>query len=137
MKTSCLALAAAILAGAPAFAHHAAVMFDFSEQNRKKIQGVVKEFQWTNPHSWIVLVVKNGSGQTEEWNFEGMSPSYLSRHGWTKRTLAPGAEIGMNFAPMKDGRKGGFTINVIMPDGSVLQELPVPGDAPPPQNNQR
>jgi hypothetical protein len=103
-------------------AHHSTAMFDWGWEER--ISGVVKEFQWTNPHSWIVLEVRNEAGETEEWNFEGMSPNYLGRHGWTKRSLQPGDEIEMGYYPLKDGRKGGFTVNVQMPGGSVLRELP-------------
>lgn len=133
-KTSCLALVATTLAGASAAAHHSPVMFDFAQEKQQRIEGVIKDFQWTNPHTWIVLIVQNEAGETEEWGFEGMSPNYLGRHGWSKRTLQPGAVIAMGYAPLRDGRKGGFTMNVRLPDGSVLQELP-PLGGPPPEND--
>jgi len=124
MKTSYVVFFAALLAGTCAFAHHSAAMFDFGPDKQKTIEGVVKDFQWTNPHTWIVLSVKNEAGQTEEWGFEGMSPNWLGRHGWSRHTLQPGAGIAMGFAPLRDGRKGGFTLTVHLPDGTVLQELP-------------
>jgi hypothetical protein len=130
MKTSYVVFLATFLAGTSAFAHHSAVMFDFGPDKQKQIEGVVKEFQWTNPHTFIVLAVKNEAGETEEWGFEGMSPNWLGRHGWSKRTLEPGAEIAMGFAPLKDGRKGGFTLTVHLPDGTVLQELPAQSELP-------
>src|SRR6478736_7045110 len=65
------------LASAPAFAHHSFAMFD--NQKNVTLEGTVKEFQWTNPHSWIQLVVKDASGKEDEWSIEGGSPNGLSR----------------------------------------------------------
>lgn len=117
-----LAVTATAWLAMPVFAHHSTAMFEWGEESR--ITGVIKDFQWTNPHSWIVLEVKNEAGETEEWNFEGMSPNYLGRNGWTKRTLEPGDEITMGYYRLKDGRKGGFTVDVEFPDGRVMRELP-------------
>jgi hypothetical protein len=56
----------------------------------KTVMGVVKQVDWTNPHIWIWLDVQNASGQAETWGFEGMSPNFLARRGWTRNSLLPG-----------------------------------------------
>ena len=93
-----------------------------------KISGTIKEFQWTNPHTWIVFAVSDGKGGTEEWQFEGMSPNYLGRNGWSKGTLKPGDKVDLIMYPLRDGRKGGFSVVVTFPDGRTIRELPA---APP------
>lgn len=113
-------LLAALALAAPALAHHSTAMFDFTKT--VELTATVKEFQWTNPHTWTtVTVTGKGAG---EYGLEGMSPNYLSRNGWTKRTLKPGDKIVVAIHPMKDGRKGGFMISATLPDGKTLYNLP-------------
>jgi hypothetical protein len=64
-----------------------------------------------------------------EYSFEGMSPIYLSHNGWTRHTLESGQTIGLEFHPLKDGRKGGICTRVTLPGGQMLNNLPGP---PPP-----
>jgi hypothetical protein len=125
MKTiapACIAAAAAALAAVPAFAHHSTAMFEWGKE--KHITGTVKEFQWTNPHTWTVFNVDDGKGGSEEWGLEGMSPNYLGRNGWSKQSLKPGDKVDMVIYPLRDGRKGGFTVAVTFPDGHTIRELP-------------
>ena len=61
--------AAAIVAGSAALlAHHSATMFE--EKRTITVEGVVKEFQYTNPHSWLLIDVKEKDGKTTTWGFE-------------------------------------------------------------------
>lgn len=127
MKTVAAAAAALAAAGAaltavPAFAHHSTAMFEWGKE--KKITGTVKEFQWTNPHTWTVFLVSDGKGGQEEWGLEGMSPNYLGRNGWSKASLKPGDKVDMVIYPLRDGRKGGFTVAVTFADGKTIRELP-------------
>ena len=121
-----LALAAAGLA-APAFAHHSTAMFDM--EHEVQLKGTVKDFQWTQPHTWITFEVPNASGGSDEYGVEGMSPSYLGRNGWSKHTLSPGDKVTISIHPLKDGRKGGFDSSVTFPDGKVMYNLPQRGGA--------
>src|SRR3569623_295186 len=66
-------VAAVALAAAPAFAHHSFAMFD--NQKNVTLEGTVKGIQWTTPHSWIQLVVKDASGKEVEYSIEGGSPN--------------------------------------------------------------
>ena len=107
----------ASLGAVPAIAHHSTAMFDFAKTI--EIKGTIKSFQWTNPHTWTVVTVGKA-----EYGLEGMSPNYLSRNGWTKRTLNMGDKVTLKVHPLKDGRKGGFMVSVTLPDGKVLNNLP-------------
>ncbi len=87
------------------FAHHSFAMFD--NQKSLDLEGTIKEFQWTNPHSWIQLIVKDPSGKDVEWSIEGGSPNGLGRSGWTRMSLKPGDKATIVIHPLKDGTPGG------------------------------
>jgi hypothetical protein len=115
VSKSMLAIAgvAAISMGvAPAFAHHSFAMFD--NQKNLVLDGTVKEFQWTNPHSWVQLVVKDASGKDVEWSIEGGSPNGLSRSGWKRTSLKPGDKAQITIHPLKDGTNGGSLVTVVV-----------------------
>jgi hypothetical protein len=121
------ALAIARLAGSlalalPAAAHHSTAMFDFAKT--VEIKGTIKEFQWTNPHTWTKVDVEGQGPAVVEYGLEGMSPNYLSRNGWSKRTLKTGDKVVLQVHPLKDGRPGGFMVSVKLTDGTVLYNLP-------------
>ena len=97
-------------------------MFDMNKEIT--LTGTVKQFQWMNPHTWIVFEVPNAQGAVEEYGIEGMSPNYLARNGWSKHTLKPGDKVVLTIHPLKDGRKGGFNVSVKLPNGQLLYNLP-------------
>jgi hypothetical protein len=97
-------------------------MFDFSKT--VEIKGTIKEFQWTNPHTWTKVDVEGGGQAAVEYGLEGMSPNYLARNGWSKRTLKTGDKVTLEVHPLKDGRPGGFMVSVKLADGTVLYNLP-------------
>jgi len=113
-----LALAFLVAAVAPAAAHHSFAAFDMA--NQKTITGAVKQVDWTNPHIWIWIDVANDKGGTDTYAFEGMSPNYLARRGWTRTTLHTGDKITVAYRPMKDGKNGGMFINGTTAAGKVL-----------------
>ena len=85
-------IALALSAGAlPAFAHHSYAEFD--TDNKLTLKGTVKEFQWTNPHSWMLVMVPNASGQEEQWAVEFSSVSLLVSRGWKPKTVVPGDAV--------------------------------------------
>lgn len=98
-----LAIAAAI--AVPASAHHSYAMF--AVDKNIAVEGTVKQFMWTNPHSWIRLEVADATGKQQEWNVEMGSLTILVNLGWTPKTLQPGDKIKMTIHPMKSGLPGG------------------------------
>ena len=105
-----VAFAFCILRAQLANAHHSTAMFEWGKE--KMLEGTVDKFMWTQPHSWIWFNVTTKDGKTEQWGLEGMSPSWLGRHGWSKRSLAPGDKVKVPIYPLRDGRKGGFRVRV-------------------------
>jgi len=92
-----------VLVGAlPAGAHHSSAMFD--DKKEVTVTGLVKEFQYTNPHSWLLVDVKGSSGEITTWGFEAEGPSTLQRAGIRLSDFKPGTSITITGRPMKDGR---------------------------------
>ena len=126
MKRFLLSLALVALVSV-ASAHHSAAMFD-----RTKVvtyQGTVKEFQFTNPHSWLQVMVDGPDGKSVEWGFEAEGPSTLRRVGIEATTFKLGEKVTVVASPMRDGRPAGALISVTKADGKVYSTRPGP---PPP-----
>ena len=105
-----------------ALAHHSPVMFDQSKP--LTLTGTVREFQWTNPHSYIQLVVKNAQGLDEEWNVEMAAPTYLYNLGWRPGTLKSGDAVVLTVAPLKKGGNGGLLLKATTADGKPIGRTP-------------
>jgi hypothetical protein len=84
-----------------ALGHHSFAVF-FDGQKSISITGVVKEFQFVNPHGLIKLSVANADGSTEEWRVETNSPSILRRRGWTPESLTVGEKVTIDGWPARD-----------------------------------
>jgi hypothetical protein len=113
MRRLVLAIALSTAVAGAASAHHSFAMFDQSK--RVPLTGVVKEFQWTNPHSWVQLTVGG-----DDWSIEALSPNVLGRQGWKRNTLKPGDKVTVVVNPLKDGSKGGNLVSVTLADGTTL-----------------
>jgi hypothetical protein len=113
-----LAAGAALVAGA-AQAHHSGAMFDASKT--VTLDGTVKEFQWINPHVWIILETRDADGKVVEWNIEGASPAQLSKRGWKKSVMKPGDKINVVSHPVKSGKPEGNMVKVTV-NGKVIGE---------------
>ena len=96
-------------------AHHSAAMFD--EKKTVTLEGEVKEFQLTNPHSWLLVDVKDKSGKVTTWGFEAEGPSTLSRAGIKPSDLRPGTKLKITGNPMKDGSHAAIWVNAVRADG--------------------
>jgi hypothetical protein len=126
MNVRILALAAACVGFAvPALAHHSFAMFD--REKTVSISGVVKEYEWTNPHVWIHIVANDASGSPREWGFEMQSIAQDSRAGWRKDSVKPGDKVTIEYHPLKDGTRGGQLTAGILPDGTRLGPPPPDG----------
>jgi uncharacterized protein DUF6152 len=116
------ALLAALLAGAPALAHHSTAMFEWGKE--KSLEGTIDKFEWTQPHAFVWVNVPDKNGKMQSWGFEGMSPSWLGRRGWNGKSLKAGEKVKLDYYPLKDGRNGGFFVRVKLPTGNTLEALP-------------
>jgi hypothetical protein len=96
-------------------AHHSAVMFE--EQKEITFDGVVKEFQYTNPHSWLLVDVTNKDGSVTTWGFEAEGPSTLLRNGVRPADFRFGTKLKITGHPMKDGRPAALWMKAVKEDG--------------------
>ena len=113
----------ALLAGVvmPALAHHSFAMFDMSKS--VTLEGTIKQFDWTNPHTFVWVNVVNGKGETQTWGIEGQSPNFLGRRGWSKNTVRPGDKVSVVISPLKDGRTGGMFRSMTLPTGKMITQM--------------
>jgi len=103
----------------PLVAHHAGTMFN--EDETKQLVGTIKEFQFTNPHSWIQVLVQTTPGAPpQEWSIEWGSPNQLSRQGVRPATFAFGTKVTMRVHPMRDGSPAGSFIAAKFDDGKTV-----------------
>ena len=115
-------IAALAVIALPLSAHHSFVMFETTKQT--KLAGTVTGFEWTNPHCYIELDVKNEAGAVTHWSVEMGSPSILQQGGWKFNTLKKGMEISLTLNPLKNGNPGGLLIQATLPDGKSLGNGP-------------
>lgn len=100
-------------------AHHSGSMFE--EKKTITLTGVIKEFQYTNPHSWLIIDVTGDDGKVTSWGFEAEGPSTLLRAGIKKSDFKPGTTITMTARPMRDGRPAGYWVSCVREsDGKVF-----------------
>lgn len=100
------------------FAHHSPAVFDQAKE--VTITGVVEEFRWGNPHSWIHLTVGGPGGQAETWGVEMDPATLLARRGWKSTTIKPGDKVSVVIHPLRTDEKGGQYVAITLPDGKVL-----------------
>jgi hypothetical protein len=109
-------------------AHHSPAMFDGSKQ--LTLTGTVREFQFTNPHSYIQLIVKADDGAEQEWSVEMGANVYLYNLGWRPLTVKAGDTLTVMIIPLRSGAAGGLLIEAKTADGKSLVGSSAPGDRP-------
>lgn len=118
-KTLGFAASAACALAAPALAHHSFAMFD--SDKTLSMTGTVKEFEWTNPHSWLrIMVDDQASGKTLQWALEMGAPAQQARVGWKPDSVKPGDKVTVIIHPLKDGSRGGQFVTAVLPNGTIL-----------------
>jgi hypothetical protein len=106
---------AAVLAAAPALAHHSFAMFD--QTKLVFMSGTLKQYELVNPHVWLHLATKNDKGETATWVFEGGSASQMVRLGWARDDIKVGENVEVGFRPLRDGSRGGQLMSIKFPSG--------------------
>jgi hypothetical protein len=122
MKLRVLALGLGLMMAFPGstlFAHHSTAMYNMA--NPTTVTGVVKRFDWTNPHAYIYLEVKDESGNTTEWTVEMMSLNHLKSYGWSRNTVQPGDVVACTGGAAKSGLPAMLTSLVKLPNGDLIK----------------
>ena len=112
------ATTAALLVATTVFAHHSPIVFDRTKQ--VTLTGVVTEFRWGNPHSWIHIDVADADGKVANWGIEMNPASHLARDGWRSTTLKKGDQVSIVVFPLRNDEKGGQYISIKLPDGKTM-----------------
>ena len=107
-----------LLAATPAFGHHGSA--EYETEQVVTVEGVVKQYEWTNPHTWLYVTVANDKGEIAEWAGEAGAPGMLARRGWTSHAFKPGDKVKMSGRPAKNGSKQ-MLITKVQTDAGVLQ----------------
>ena len=114
-----IVMSAALVFGAPAFGHHSFSMFD--NEKIVKLDGTVKELEWTNPHSWLRVMVDDPvTHQAKQWSIELASTGQQARIGWTPTIVKAGDKVAVEINPLRDGTRGGTLLSIVLADGTKL-----------------
>src|SRR5215211_4401100 len=118
--TAVLAGGVLLALGGSVTAHHSYAMFD--PDNPIDLAGVVQEFKFGSPHTFILLRVKGPDGSITVWSLEGLSATALVREGWSSKAISAGDELIFTIAPLRSGAPGGAwgTTKIKLPDGRPL-----------------
>jgi hypothetical protein len=108
-----------VMAVVPAWAHHAFAA-EFDAKKEIKFNATVTSMEWTNPHVWIHVDVKQPNGTVEKWAIEAGTPNVLYRRGFTKQSLLPGTQIVVDGYRAKDGSHRANGRDLTLPDGRTL-----------------
>lgn len=137
MKLFCAFAAMSVLTALPVWAHHSFAA-EFDDKKPLKLTGTVTKMEWTNPHSWIHLDVKNPDGSVTQWMIEAGSPNALYRLGYNKNMLPVGTVIVVDGYHAKDNSKRGVGKDLTFVDGKRLflggSAPGAHGDAPDPES---
>jgi uncharacterized protein DUF6152 len=118
MKTGCAVLIALALAS-PVFAHHSFAMYDHTKTIT--IRGEVTKFQWTNPHAYLEVDVKQKDGTIKHYSIEMTSINMMQRLGWRSNMIKAGDLVKVTVSPLLNGEAGGLMLDVTLPDGRKLE----------------
>jgi len=104
-----------------AWAHHSTAMYDLTRS--VKLDGVVKSFQWGNPHNYVQMIATGEAGEQVEWSLECGTPVTATLMGWSKDSVKPGDHVSMVIAPAKDGSPNGTVKTATLANGTTLSSV--------------
>ena len=120
LRTTTLAIALSMLPGAiPSFAHHSTAMYNMASPTT--VTGVVKRFEWTNPHAFIYLEFTDEKGNKAEWAIEMMSLNHLKSYGWARDLVKPGDVISCTGGRAKSGLPTMLSSLMKLADGRMIK----------------
>ena len=108
-----------ILSIAPAWAHHSFAA-EYDEKAPVTLKGTVNDVSWVNPHSWVIIDVKDDGGKVTTWRCETAPPNMLIRQGWTKNSLKKGEPVTIVGFKAKDGSATMTASSVTLADGKKM-----------------
>ncbi|MBI2188365.1 MAG: hypothetical protein HYU37_14785 [Acidobacteria bacterium] len=119
-KTGLLVVVAALLLGAASLRAHHAFSAEFDQAKPIKLLGEITKVEWTNPHAWLHVSVKDADGKVVAWRFEMGAPNALLRAGWSRDDIKPGTAVTISGFRARSGGPVGNAFQVRLPDGRDL-----------------
>lgn len=104
--------------GQAVWAHHSYAMFDRAKEDT--FDAIVRTWEFTSPHATLWVYVNDANGTPQLWGLEAPGPNQLVRVGWDKDTVRPGDKVKAVINPLRDGRKGGSLVKLILADGRSM-----------------
>src|SRR5215467_15455758 len=119
MKTgfAVLAVFIALALASPVFAHHSFAMYDHTRT--LTLKGTVTKFQWTNPHAYLEIDVRDAKGAVKHYTLEGTSINMMQRIGWKSNMIKYGDQVKAVVAPLLSGDPAGLLLEVTLPNGET------------------
>jgi Family of unknown function (DUF6152) len=105
--------------GQPLLAHHSTALFEM--ESPITVTGVVKRFEWSNPHAFIYVDVKGDKGNVETWAIEMTSLNQLKAYGWARDMVKPGDVISCTGGRAKDGLPSMLSSRIKLSDGRNIR----------------
>jgi hypothetical protein len=107
-----------LIVSSPVFAHHGGSAYDHTTVIT--VRGTVVDFQFVNPHVQIYFDAKDDKGNVIKWQAESNSPNTLTRMGWSKNILKPGAQITVSGYRAKNGSPLMHVVKIVLSNGTEL-----------------
>ena len=108
-----------LLASLPALAHHSFAA-EYDTKAPVALKGVVTKIEWTNPHIYYYIDVKDESGNVANWAFEGYPPNTLRRVGFSRDLLKVGDTVNVTGWAARDGSKRAASRELTLSDGRKI-----------------
>ncbi len=113
-----LTLAVSVAVGAAVIAHHGASDYDVEREIR--VSGAVREWRWTQPHTWVYLTVSPPDGAPVIWEGEGPPLSWAEARGWSRTMLQPGERLTLVMYPSRRKPSSGLVKRIERANGQVV-----------------
>jgi len=104
---------ASFAASGRALAHHSFAA-EFDEKKPVSLTGTVTKVEWTNPHIWFFMDVKNSDGSVTNWGFEMGGTGQLVRAGWKRDTMKIGDVVTVEARRARDGSNNANAQTVVL-----------------------
>ena len=121
-RIAALVMLAAVMAAAPAVAHHS-VPGTFNVEKTVSIKGTISKIDWINPHIYIYVDVKDRAGAVTTWKIETLPTNHMRRAGVTKEEImkeAKAGEVTVHMYPAHLNKTAGFLLRLTFPEGHFM-----------------
>jgi hypothetical protein len=121
-RVSTSTLLAVLLMVAAVEAHHGSADYDVGRE--VTVQGTVRQWRWSSPHTWVTLTVSRSNGSTEDWSGEGPPLQWAEARGWSRATLKPGETVRLVMYPSRREPHAGLVKRIERAGGDLVVSRP-------------